>query len=200
MNKFCITVEKDYSIKVERITGGSISGGESSIRKYLFLCGGDDEELIDISSAPVKSEESSSRGSSTEEAAAIVEPAKPVEPFDASVYRCSNKIRQTLMILSVIWQKKDEIINPRANIAEAIKIVSDKLGINHSTVYDKITRQNGITIDEFGEMVSEWLEENSFEKLRVFLRNEIEKSRTPRTERACNADVQALYEFVKTIS
>lgn len=196
MNKFYITVEKDYSIKVERITGGGISGGESSIRKYIFLCGDDDgEELIDISAAPVKSEESP-----PEEAAAIVEPAKFVEPFDASVYRCSNKIRQTLMILSVIWQKKDEIINPRANIAEAIKIVSDKLGINHSTVYDKITRQNGITIDEFGEMVSEWLEENSFEKLRVFLRNEIEKSRTPRTERACNADVQALYEFVKTIS
>lgn len=192
--KICISVYADNSISVARVSAGGIPRSDGVVKQYIYVCEEHYEDLIDISDttpAPAKSEKK------VPEEAAPAAASDRADEFDFSYYRGSDKIKQTLMVLSEIRRNRFEIKDVSANITGSIKAVSDTLGLKVSTVYDKITRQNRISMPEFRELVSEWLEKESFENLRLFLHQAIDNSRQPRT---CSADHLALDEFVKFVS
>lgn len=189
----------DYKITIERLTEEGFFLDKKSVRKYIFVCDETHERLMPIiNSLPAESREESAPPAASE-------PEPEFNPFDASIYRGSNKMIQILMVLSTVFHNQNEIPDTKENIVKSIKFVAKKLGIEPSTIYDKIIRRCGdlnnpeekFNMEKFNAMVADWLQSNSFEALEKFLKDEIAKSYSPRV---LNSDLQALTEFKKTIS
>lgn len=192
--EYYITVNSDYSIKIERVPETGIPANGTSVRRYIFISDENYERLVPINDLSTPAAKSDLK--TPQEAAP---PAAASEPemglFNGGIYGCSNKFRQILMVLSAIRQNRDEISDIKINIVRSIKGVAKKLEIEHSTIYDKITRQCHISMNNFNEMVAKWLETGKFNELDTFLMNNL----TSQPKLVYEGDLRALKEFEKTI-
>lgn len=190
---YFLTVGKNYELNVAKITaqGFDASSKEPMKRYILHVFADGSEELIDIGGeAPSENEGACEK----KETAAVL---------NNTVYTATARIYQTLMVLDYIRLHKDEHKKPngdpnaenavRAGIKYAAKQCGDLLV---STIMDKITRQMGVNIQFWRNMVDTWLKTDDFSLIEDFLIQQIDKKGNDRSR---ENDKAALKVFVDTL-